>query len=86
MSFFCQLFDKIGIIASRSYSGMRCSCFFLLLVFPLRNTTLLFITPAFGYGAPHLGTRGTLTLVDNVLLSARFVYSAIVIIGWKRSP
>ena len=28
------------------------------------------ITPAFGYGAPHSGARGTLTLVSNALLSA----------------
>ena len=27
------------------------------------------ITPAFGYGAPHLSARGTLTLLNNVLLS-----------------
>jgi hypothetical protein len=26
------------------------------------------ITPAFGYGAPHPGPRGTLTLLSNVLL------------------
>ncbi|MGA3093349.1 MAG: hypothetical protein ABSD75_32550, partial [Terriglobales bacterium] len=35
------------------------------------------ITPAFGYSAPHLGARGTLTLPDNVLLSTRFAYSAL---------
>src|SRR5256712_9253466 len=35
------------------------------------------ITPAFGYGAPHLSARGTLTLLDNALLSARFAYSAL---------
>jgi hypothetical protein len=28
--------------------------------------------PAFGYGAPHSSVRGTLTLLNNVLLSARF--------------
>src|SRR5260370_29575576 len=28
-------------------------------------------TPAFGYGAPHSSARGTLTLLNNVLLSAR---------------
>jgi hypothetical protein len=28
--------------------------------------------PAFGYGAPHLSARGTLTLLNNVLLSAHF--------------
>ena len=27
------------------------------------------ITPAFGYSAPHLGVRGTSTLLSNVLLS-----------------
>ena len=30
------------------------------------------ITPAFGYGAPHLGARGTLTLLNNVLLSTHY--------------
>src|SRR5712692_9108785 len=35
------------------------------------------ITPAFGYGAPHLSARGTLTLLDNALLSTRFAYSAL---------
>ena len=34
------------------------------------------ITPAFGYSAPHLGARGTSTLLDNALLSTRFAYSA----------
>ena len=29
------------------------------------------ITPAFGYSAPHLGARGTLTLLNFTLLSAR---------------
>ncbi len=29
------------------------------------------ITPAFGYGAPHPGARGTLTLLNNVLLSTQ---------------
>ena len=33
----------------------------------LRPARLL--TPAFGYGAPHLSARGTLTLLNNVLLS-----------------
>ena len=28
------------------------------------------ITPAFGYGAPHLSARGTSTLLNNALLSA----------------
>src|SRR6267154_5966739 len=28
--------------------------------------------PAFGYGAPHLSARGTLTLLNNALLSAHF--------------
>jgi len=30
------------------------------------------ITPAFGYGAPHPGARGTLTLRNNVLLSTHY--------------
>ncbi|MGH9447331.1 MAG: hypothetical protein ACRD3O_16585, partial [Terriglobia bacterium] len=30
------------------------------------------ITPAFGYGAPHLGTRGTSTLLNTVLLSTHY--------------
>jgi hypothetical protein len=30
------------------------------------------ITPAFGYDAPHLGVRGTSTLLNNVLLSTRY--------------
>ncbi len=30
------------------------------------------ITPAFGYGAPHSGARGTSTLLNNALLSAHF--------------
>src|SRR2546425_9239883 len=37
------------------------------------------ITPAFGYGAPHLSARGTLTLLDNALLSTRFAYSALAL-------
>ena len=28
--------------------------------------------PAFGYGTPHLSTRGTLTLLNNALLSAHY--------------
>ena len=32
------------------------------------------ITPAFEYGAPHSGTRGTLTLLSNALLSAHYEY------------
>src|SRR6266700_1465686 len=31
--------------------------------------------PAFGYGAPHSSARGTLTLLNNVLLSARFQFA-----------
>jgi hypothetical protein len=31
--------------------------------------------PAFGYGAPHSSARGTLTLMDNALLSARFLFA-----------
>src|SRR6516164_6204764 len=30
------------------------------------------ITPAFGYSAPHSGARGTLTLLNNALLSAHY--------------
>src|SRR5664279_6137788 len=30
------------------------------------------ITPAFGYDAPHPGARGTLTLLNNVLLSTHY--------------
>src|SRR5208283_4617038 len=30
------------------------------------------ITPAFGYGTPHPGARGTLTLLNNVLLSTHY--------------
>ena len=30
------------------------------------------ITPAFGYGAPHPSARGTLTLLNNVLLSTQY--------------
>jgi len=30
------------------------------------------ITPAFGYGAPHSSTRGTLTLLNNARLSALY--------------
>jgi hypothetical protein len=30
------------------------------------------ITPAFGYGAPHSGARGTSTLLNNVLLSTHY--------------
>ena len=30
------------------------------------------ITPAFGYGTPHPGARGTSTLLNNVLLSTHF--------------
>src|SRR6267154_1532884 len=29
-------------------------------------------TPLLGYGAPHLSARGTLTLLNNALLSAHF--------------
>src|SRR6267378_4058327 len=28
--------------------------------------------PAFGYGSPHLSARGTLTLLNNVLLSTHY--------------
>ena len=36
----------------------------------LRPARLL--PPTFGYGAPHLGARGTSTLMSNALLSAHF--------------
>ena len=32
------------------------------------------ITPAFGYDAPHLGVRGTSTLLSNVLLSTHYAF------------
>ena len=38
------------------------------------------ITPAFGYGAPHLGARGTSTLLNNALLSAH--YAAVRLLGY----
>src|SRR5260370_30780710 len=31
-----------------------------------------FVTPAFGYGTPHLSARGTSTLLNNALLSAHY--------------
>ena len=37
------------------------------------------ITPAFGYDAPHLGVRGTSTLLSNVLLSTH--YAAVRLLG-----
>jgi len=37
------------------------------------------IIPAFGYGAPHSSVRGTLTLLNNALLSAQ--YSAVRLLG-----
>ena len=30
------------------------------------------VTPAFGYGTPHLSARGTSTLLNNALLSAHY--------------
>jgi hypothetical protein len=30
------------------------------------------VTPAFGYGSPHLGARGTSTLLNHALLSAHY--------------
>ena len=33
------------------------------------------ITPAFGYGAPHLSARGTLTLLSSALLSTPYAPS-----------
>ena len=37
------------------------------------------ITPAFGYGAPHSSARGTLTLLNNVLLSTH--YATLCLLG-----
>src|SRR6516164_3560053 len=37
------------------------------------------ITPAFGYGTPHPGARGTSTLLNNVLLSTH--YAAVRLLG-----
>lgn len=37
------------------------------------------ITPAFGYGAPHPGARGTSTLLNDVLLSTH--YAALRLLG-----
>jgi len=37
------------------------------------------ITPAFGYGAPHPDARGTLTLLNNVLLSTP--YATVRLLG-----
>jgi hypothetical protein len=34
-----------------------------------------FSTPLLGYGAPHLSARGTSTLLNNALLSARFRFA-----------
>src|SRR5262249_52382703 len=31
------------------------------------------VTPAFEYGTPHSGARGTLTLLSNALLSAHYI-------------
>ena len=33
------------------------------------------LNPAFGYDAPHLSVRGTLTVLNNVLLSTRFRFA-----------
>ena len=33
------------------------------------------VTSAFGYGSPHLGARGTSTLLNNALLSAHFLFA-----------
>jgi len=42
------------------------------------------VTPAFGYSAPHSSARGTLTLLNNALLSAH--YSAVGLLTERRSP
>ena len=41
---------------------------------PLPFSGLRGITPAFGYSAPHPGAGGTLTLVNNALLSAHYAF------------
>src|SRR5258707_12825132 len=40
-------------------------------------------TPLLGYGAPHLSARGTLTLLNNALLSAhfRFADNSVLFVG-----
>ncbi|HTF65959.1 MAG TPA: hypothetical protein VK638_25045 [Edaphobacter sp.] len=38
------------------------------------------VTPAFGYGPPHLSARGTSTLLNNALLSAH--YAAVRLLGY----
>ena len=52
--FDCQLFDKIGIIASRSYLDMRCSCFFFFRPSPYKYNSVvhyLFHISSIIYGA-----------------------------------
>ena len=39
------------------------------------------VTPAFGYGTPHSGARGTLTLLNTALLSARYRTLTFVLVG-----
>src|SRR6516164_4429681 len=39
------------------------------------------ITPAFGYSAPHSSARGTLTLLNNALLSARYGVLTLTPVG-----
>ena len=50
----------------------RCVC---PLRFPLSPASEA-ANPAFEYGAPHLSARGTSTLLNNALLSARFLFAA----------
>src|SRR6516164_7834662 len=72
--------DRHPALRSTAGGGFRSAlaCFRLSLSCPfrLRHTFHLSgprgITPAFGYGAPHSSARGTLTLLNNALLSAHF--------------
>ena len=43
------------------------------------------INPAFGYGAPHLSARGTLTPLNNALLSAHFPFADDTLRIWLAS-
>src|SRR5260370_41376284 len=38
-------------------------------------------TPLLGYGSPHLSARGTSTLLNNALLSARFPFADHLVVG-----
>jgi hypothetical protein len=43
------------------------------------------ITPAFGYGAPHSSARGTLTLLNNALLSAQYLCFRFALVNQDRA-